>query len=198
MTATSSEGLVRTLGWDERRGVQGMLWFIVTEAILFVSLFFSYFFLASRAPKWPMDPPPKLAMALAMMLVLFASGAVVEFARHCSNRGWQTVARGLILLTTVIGALFLFLQSLEYRERLQGVTPTTDAYGAIFYTITSTHAAHVLLGMFMLIYVAILPALEPGLDRPPHRPLQAVALYWHFTGATWAVIVGLLYALPNL
>jgi len=197
MSATSQE-LIRALGWDERRGVQAMLWFILTEAMLFVSLFFSYFFLASRASKWPMDPPPKVGMALVMMLVLFASGAVVEFAAHCTKRGQQGTARALVLLTAAIGALFLFLQSLEYRERLLIVTPSTDAYGAIFYTITSTHAAHVLLGMFMLAYVAILPRLEPGLDRPPHRPLQAVAWYWHFTGATWAVIVGLLYVLPNL
>jgi heme/copper-type cytochrome/quinol oxidase subunit 3 len=44
--STVTAELIRTLGPDERRGELGMLLFILSEVILFISLFFSYFLLA--------------------------------------------------------------------------------------------------------------------------------------------------------
>jgi heme/copper-type cytochrome/quinol oxidase subunit 3 len=75
--------------------------------------------------------------------------------------------------------------------------PTTDAYGSIFYTITSLHGAHVALGLLMLLYVLVLPQIGPG-QKPPHRSLHNASLYWHFVDAVWLFIVALLYVAPNL
>jgi heme/copper-type cytochrome/quinol oxidase subunit 3 len=74
--------------------------------------------------------------------------------------------------------------------------PQEDSYGSIFYTITSFHAAHLIIGWGILAYVLFQPSLEP--DRPPHRPLHSAAMYWHFVDAVWVVIVTLLYVVPNL
>jgi len=189
---------ISALPWDERRGLHAMLWFIATEAMLFVSLFFSYFLLGSRQPHWPPDAPPSLKLAFIMLVVLTASSGVLEWGRHFSKQGREALARGAIVATVALGATFLFLQSLEFRERLKHVLPTTDAYGSMFYAITSVHGVHVALGVLMLAYVAMLPHVGPHASRPPHRPLHAVSLYWHFVDAAWIVIVVLLYVLPNL
>jgi heme/copper-type cytochrome/quinol oxidase subunit 3 len=193
----SSALLIRTLGWDEKRGTQAMAWFIVTEALLFVALFFAYFLLAAHNPKWPLDAPPKLQLALGMLGALLVSGGCVEVARHFGKRDRRAAARAWIILGALLGVGFLALQSLEYRERLKAVMPTSDAYGSIFYLITSVHGLHVVVGVLMLAYVACLPRPGPGSDRPPHRPLHAAALYWHFVDAVWIVIVVLLYLLPH-
>jgi heme/copper-type cytochrome/quinol oxidase subunit 3 len=73
----------------------------------------------------------------------------------------------------------------------------TDAYGSIFYTITSFHAAHLMLGLFMLLYVLALPQIGPG-HKPPHRALHNASLYWHFVDFVWVLIVALLYLAPNI
>ncbi len=184
--------------WDEHRGIQGMLWFVLTEAMLFVALFFAYYLLRSDNPQWPMDAPPKLGFALAMLVILLASSGVVEWGRQRARRGDEGKARLAVFITLLLGLVFLLLQVFEYREHLKVLKPTTDAYGSMFYTITSIHGLHVILGLTMLAYVAMLPWIGPGSNRPPHQPLHAASLYWHFVDGAWLVIVLLLYVLPHL
>jgi heme/copper-type cytochrome/quinol oxidase subunit 3 len=66
----------------------------------------------------------------------------------------------------------------------------------VFYTITSVHGLHVMLGLLFLAYAAVLPDPQGAL-RQPHRPLRTAVLYWHFVDAVWVLIVLLLYLLPH-
>lgn len=195
--SAAAQDLVRALGWDEQRGTGAMLLFIATEAMLFVSLFFAYFYLGSAQSRWPTDAPPELRMASIMLVLLLVSSGVLEWGRRQAKTGREGAARLTVLATAGIGVIFLVLQALEYRKHLKTLLPTTDAYGSIFYTITGLHGAHLALGVLMLGYVAALPRLRPG-PRAPHRPLHDVSLYWHFVDGAWVVIVALLYVLPHL
>jgi heme/copper-type cytochrome/quinol oxidase subunit 3 len=178
------------------RGSWGMLMFIVTETMLFVSLFFSYYYLGRLQPVWP-PSAPKYGLALLMLVLLLSSSLVLYRGERAERRGHAGVARRWTGLTVAIGLVFLGIQALEYRDRLRVLKPTTDAYGSIFYTITSFHAAHVILGLLMLGYVLLLPEIGPA-SKPPHRPLFNASLYWHFVDAVWIVIVALLYLAPNV
>lgn len=182
---------------DDRRGTWGMLLFILTEATLFLILFFSYYYLrhVSRGP-FPADPP-KLALPLVMLGVLLASSGILHLGERAERGGRTALARVAIAATMLLGASFLVLQGIEYRERLRTLRPDTNAYGSIFYTMTSIHAAHVGLGLLMLGYVVMLPDIGPG-RRPPHRPLHNAGLYWHFVDLVWLVIVALIYVAPNV
>jgi cytochrome c oxidase subunit III len=188
---------VALLGWDDRRGTASMYLFIVTEGMLFVALFFAYFYLGRNEPRWPMDDPPKLALAFTMLAVLLVSSGIVEWGRRKARAGNDRLARAAVLVTLLLGVVFLALQALEYRDHLKKLLPTTDSYGSIFYTITSIHGVHLVLGLLMLGYAASLPQLGPR-TRAPHRPLHNAALYWHFVDGMWVIIVTLLYVLPNL
>jgi len=182
---------------DDRRGTWGMVMFILTEATLFVFLFFTYYYIAYnwRGPYPP--EPPKLTLALVMLVLLLASSAVLAAGEGAEKAGRATLARLLVGVTVVMGLVFLGIQTVEYRNHLKDLKPTTDAYGSIFYTITSFHAAHLILGLLMLVYVLVLPEIGPG-RKPPHRGLHNAALYWHFVDFVWLVVVGLLYVVPNL
>ena len=196
MSATA-DTLIQTLPWDNRRGTVSMVLFIVTEAMLFVALFFAYFYLGRGQPHWPMDAPPKLTLALAMLVVLVTSSVVLQWGENVSRRGRERAARAALGITILLGLVFVGLQVLEYREHLRTLLPTTDAYGSMFYTITSIHGVHVMLGLLMLAYVLVLPKLEPT-GKPPHRPLHNASLYWHFVDGAWVFIVVLWYVLPNI
>lgn len=185
------------LRWDQRRGTRAMAMFIATEAMLFVAMFFAYFYLASDQPHWPMDDPPKLKLALIMLGVLFSSSVVVFIGELLGKRGHAGWSRLVVLVGCVLGGVFLYLQTLEYADHLRTLKPTSDAYASLFYTITTVHGAHVVLGLSMLVFTLFLPAPEHS-DRPPYRALHNAGLYWHFVDAVWIVIVGLLYVLPNL
>jgi len=195
----STEALrFRDLPVDEERGTTGMVLFIATEALLFVSLFFSYFFLGYGRKDWP-PHPPELTLAIILLVLLLASSAVLTLAERFHEHGRHGLGHLLHVVTIVMGIGFLVLQSFEYRERLKSVTPTNDAYGSTFFALTGFHAAHVFLGLLMLLYVLIVPWRNvPERRHPPHRALHVASLYWHFVDAVWVVLVALLYVLPHL
>jgi heme/copper-type cytochrome/quinol oxidase subunit 3 len=182
---------------DDRRGTWAMVMFVATEASLFVMLFFTYYYLGhvSRGP-WPPEPP-KMRLALIMLVVLLVSSAVLHAGELAEKAGRKAAARGFVALTVLMGVGFLALQTVEYRNHLKTLLPTDNAYGSIFYTLTSFHAAHLVLGLLMLVYVLALPEIGPG-TKPPHRALHNASLYWHFVDFVWVLIVALLYVAPNI
>lgn len=188
---------IASLPWDTSRGSISMLLFITTEGMLFVSLFFGYFYLGAHNDRWPLDELPKWHLATIMLVLLLASSVVLYFGEEASKKGEVFRARLFMLATVGMGIAFVVLQVFEYKDHLKTLRPTTDAYGSIFYTITSFHALHVFVGLAMLIYTLLLPDIE-GKVRPPHRPYHNASLYWHFVDLVWLVVVLLLYYLPHV
>ncbi len=182
---------------DDRRGTGGMILTIATEASLFIVLFFSYFYLAKGGWRWLAEEPPKLTLALILLAILLASSVVLWWGEQQAKRDRPGAARLAVGITLALGIAFLVVQSFEYKDRLNTLTPQTNVYGSIFYTITGFHGAHVIVGLLMLFYLLALPRLEP-VNRPPHRPLHNVALYWHFVDFVWIWIVAFLYVAPNI
>jgi len=178
----------------DSHGSWAMALAIVTEALLFVSLFFAYFYVGHRHPAWP-PHPPKLALALVLLVVLLASSATMRGAEKLLARGARRAARSLLGATIALAVVFLIIQTLEYRNHLRELRPTTNAYGSLFYAITTFHTLHVVVGLLMLIFAAALPVLAPV--RSPHRPLRNAGMYWHFVDAVWVLVVCLLYVLPR-
>lgn len=183
---------------DHRRGSQAMVMFITTEAMLFLMFFFAYYYLAHDAPKWPTELP-KLPKALIMLALLLSSSGVLYVGEQAGTRAEFARAKLWTGVTVVMGLVFLGIQYSEYAEHLKTLRPTDNAYGSIFYTITGFHAAHVVLGVLMLVYVLILPAPHVGKsDKPPHDTLHNASLYWHFVDVVWLLIVSLLYVAPHV
>ena len=178
---------------DEQRWTLGMTLAIVTEALLFVCLFFAYYYVGHRHPHWPAHPP-EIGLALVLLAILLVSSATLHEAEQQLKRAAHRAARGCLVVTIVLGFAFAVLQVLEYRNHLQTLQPRTNAYGSLFYVITTFHALHVAAGLLMLIFVACLPTLQP--PKAPRRPLHNVALYWHFVDAVWVLVVVLLYVVP--
>jgi heme/copper-type cytochrome/quinol oxidase subunit 3 len=181
---------------DDRRGIYGMYTVIATELSLFICLFASYYFLGTNTDRWGTHEPPKLHYALIMLVVLLSSSLVLHWGEKQVKLQRQAAARGAIFATVLIGLAFMVLQTLEYKEHWKTLTPYSDSYGSIFYTITSFHAAHVIVGILLLAYTGCLPRYGPTLT-PPYRPYRVAALYWHFVDFVWIFIVGLLYVVPN-
>ncbi len=167
--------------------------FIATEAMLFVMLLFTYFYLGP----YPTEPPPSLRYPVPMLGILLASSAVIHAGQGLLTGGRYVAARAAIVCTLLLGTVFMVLQVREYQSHLRTLTPQSSAYGSIFYTITTVHALHLVLGAAMLGYVLFLPDPGPAV-RPPHRAFESAAAYWHFVDAVWVVIVGLVYLLPHV
>ena len=186
-----------TLPLETERGSFGMMLTILTEAFLFLALFVSYFMLGSNKDRWRIEELPKLHFALPMLAVLLLSSIVLYWGEQQTKKGRYGSSRIALAITIVIGLVFLTLSAFEYREHWQHLTPLTDSYGSIFYAITSFHAAHVIAGLLILLYVLFLPRYAPATESP-YRPYHVAAMYWHFVDVVWIFVVAILYVGPHL
>lgn len=182
---------------DDKRGSWGMTLFIMTEATLFVMLFFAYYFTKKGFDRWTVVEPPKLHYAIPMLAVLLASSGVIHIGEQAVKKRKYGTAKIALVGTIVMGLGFLVLTYFEFKETLEHVTPRTNAYGSTFFTLISLHGIHVVVGLLMLSWVLIVPRWEPS-RLTPHRPYHNAAMYWHFVDTVWIFIVGLLYVVPNI
>jgi heme/copper-type cytochrome/quinol oxidase subunit 3 len=188
---------IRALPLEEFRGIYAMWCVIVTECSLFACLFAAYFYLGTGEERWRVDHPPKMLLAFIMLGLLLLSSAVLHWGELQIKRQRYGSGRLMLAITILMGLAFMALQAYEYVDHWKTLTPYSDSYGSIFYTITSFHAAHLILGLLMLSYVLILPRYAPARESP-FRPYQTAALYWHFVDFVWIFIVIILYVLPNV
>jgi heme/copper-type cytochrome/quinol oxidase subunit 3 len=182
---------------DDNRGSWGMATLIMTEGMLFVSLFASYFYLENNKDRWAIDEPPKMHLAFIMLAILLGSSLVLHWGEKQLKKQNYRAARGAVAVTILMGLAFLTLQAFEYLDHWKELTPYSDSYGSIFYTITTFHGAHVIVGLLSLVFVLFLPRYSPAL-RSPYRAYHVVSMYWHFVDVVWVFIVGLLYVMPNV
>ena len=176
-------------------GWWGMILLIVTEASLFAYLLFSYFYLGSMARgAWPPSGPPELRLALPNTVILLLSSAAMWWAESGVRQGRQGRLRLGLLLTLVLGIVFLAIQVVEYSNKQ--FTPATDAYGSLFFTITGFHGAHVAVGLLMIAVVAVRAWLGHFSERR-HLAVTNVSWYWHFVDVVWLAVFTSLYLSPR-
>lgn len=173
----------------------GMLLFILTEATLFATFLVSYFFLRFQsAPRWPPDgiEPPTLLLPSVMTIILLSSSVPMHLAEVGIRKGSRRQLHLGLLLSFVLGAVFLALQGFEYAESLKEFTPGANAYGSLFFLITGFHGAHVLAGLLLNLWVQV-QARRGFFSQERHLTVRNVALYWHFVDAVWIAIFSSLY-----
>jgi cytochrome c oxidase subunit 3 len=185
------------LPFYQQRGVQCVWCVVITEAMLFACMFAAYYYLGNNKDRWAEETAPSLHYPFILLAILLSSSAILHWGQKQAEVDNFGVARAAVWVTILFGLGFLALQGAEYYSEWATIAPYSDSYGSIFYTITSLHAAHVCVGLLLLIYLGVLP--EYGLSkRTPRRPYATVAIYWHFVDAVWVFIVTLLYIIPNI
>jgi heme/copper-type cytochrome/quinol oxidase subunit 3 len=193
---TPPQTRLATLPIDQQRGINAMWLVILTEAMLFVCMFGAYYYLGSNKDRWAQESPPELMFPFILLVILLGSSIVLHWGERQAKAERFTAARIALWVTVLMGLVFMTIQAIEYGIQWKQLSIASDSYGSIFYTITSLHGAHVIVGLLMLGYVGIQPRFGATL-RSPHKPYQTVALYWHFVDVVWIFIVALLYVTPH-
>jgi cytochrome c oxidase subunit III len=181
-------------------GWWGMVFLVATEAMFFTILLTSYWYLRFRhGPVWPPDGigKPDLLLVGIMTPILLLSSAPIHWAQRGVERGRMWRLRLGLLLTFLMGATFLALQTVEYLKAVEEFTPRTDVYGTLFFSITGFHGFHVFVGLLMNLWLQYY-ASRGRFDANRHLPVEVVTLYWHFVDAVWILIFATIYLSPHL
>lgn len=169
-----------------------MGWFIVAEALIFLSFFATYWVVRLGAPVWPPEGTVELPtlMPLIMTGVLVTSSFTIHFAE---GRLAQDDRAGFIrwlILSMLLGLAFIGMSAYEWNHLLHaGFTPATNIFGTAFYTITGFHGAHVIVGLGIFTAM-LLPALRGRINE---GLVKSGSLYWHFVDIIWFFVVSQVY-----
>jgi cytochrome c oxidase subunit 3 len=178
----------------------GMLTFLASEAMLFAGLISGYMILRSGAGAgWQL--PEGLKGGATLIKTLIATGLLLSSSvtLHFSESRLIRQTRGgnlLLLLTIVLGSLFLANQADEWRHLFsEGFWfNTAGIMGSSFFVLTGFHGMHVFIGVLLLVS-ALVRALMGKVTPERHGFLECVGLYWHFVDVVWVFLFTILYIL---
>jgi cytochrome c oxidase subunit 3 len=175
--------------------ILGMRVMLVSVTTLFVALSIAYF-ARSRSPRfWQPVHIPQL-LWLSTLLIL-ASSWTLEAARRNFMKGEINLYANWLAATVFLGFSFLASQALSLRSMIeQGVYLRGNPNSAMFFMITGLHAAHLFVGIVMLVVPLVMAKRKPEsmLQRFPVMSARnaVAALYWHCLGGLWVALFVLL------
>ena len=171
------------------------MFFIAAEVMFFAGLISAYFVLRMGAGQWPPPLQPRLPVLVTGLNTLVLLGSSLAMVRALQDRSDRArVVRGLAA-TAVCGVIFLAVQGYEWARLVgYGLTMSSGAYGATFYTLIGVHGVHVAGALAWL--AVVLGAVRRGrLLEAPAAALRACGMYWHFVVALWPVLYVAVYLL---
>ena len=180
----------------------GMLFFIASEVMFFVSFFWAFFHFAlypshvagAAVPMWPPEgirtfDPFHLPFLNTMILLL--SGTTVTWAHHSLLHGNR---RSLVMglgVTVLLGMAFTCCQALEYSDapfKFNG----GGIYPSVFFLATGFHGFHVIVGTIFLT-VCWFRSKAGQFTPARHFGFEAAAWYWHFVDVVWLFLFVAIY-----
>ena len=147
-----------------------------------------------------------IRLLLINTVVLFISSFTMEMSRRSSAREAALAPlRGIpgikldrgfavpwLAITVTLGLTFLAGQWIAWQWfsahgfHVSDRTPTP-----FFYVLTATHAVHLAVGIFVLLYAGFAALFRKSIE---HRRIvtEVASWYWHFMGVLWIYVFGLL------
>lgn len=173
-------------------GVWGMAMVAASEVTLFGTFVGSYFYLRFNASQWPPAgiPRPELLTPLVLAGVLAATAAPMALAARAASAGRLGRVRALVASALVVQCGYFVYAVHDFQQQLHVFTPSTNAYGSLYYVLLGADHAHVFLGL--LLDVWLLGKLSTGLTSYRATATRVVALYWHAVIAITIVVTGTL------
>ena len=180
-----------------RTNVLGMLVFIASEAVLFLTLIVTFALARTGYPEWPPPDQPMLPVMVSFIntLILLGSGGAMFGAWRSMRMGRVQSCRRRLTAATLLGILFLVVQGVEWGRLIDfGLEVTQNLYGAVFYVMIGMHALHVFIAVLVLLYV-LRSTYREAYTREEHDGLTMGGLFWGFVVLIWPVLFTFVYLL---
>lgn len=178
----------------DERTVFGFWVYLMTDCVLFASLFATFVVLRHATFGAPsseelFDLPFVVLETLILLTSSFTAGVGVFLAKA----GKRTQALGFLGATLFLGLAFLTLEIKEFAHFVSvGAGWGKSAFLSAFFTLVGTHGAHVAAGTLWLV-ILVMQMLRHGLDGKRLRGLTVFSLFWHFLDIVWIFIFTIVY-----
>ncbi|MGF7031290.1 cytochrome o ubiquinol oxidase subunit 3 [Paenibacillus mucilaginosus] len=172
----------------------GFWLFLITDCILFGTLFATYIVLRGNTNGGPTPEELfQMPMILAETFILLTSSFTSGLAVLAMHQGKVKQLIGWLIVTALLGASFIGLEIYEFVHMVhEGATISTSAFLSGFFALVGTHGLHVSLGLVWMIGLMI-QLRRRGITPVTKRKVEVLSLYWHFLDVVWIFVLTVVY-----
>ena len=168
--------------------------YIMTDCILFASLFAS--FVVLRHNTWAAKSSSELfslPFVLVETVILLTSSFTMGLALIAVKNHHKKEALAWLLFTFILGGLFLGLELHEFSSLVSdGNSWRESAFLSSYFTLVGTHGLHITAGLIW-IFVTLFRLGSIGINKLTLKQISLLALFWHFLDVVWIFIFSIVY-----
>jgi cytochrome c oxidase subunit 3 len=187
----------------------GMWVFLATEVMFFGGMFAGYTVYRYWYAQAFASASNHLDVWLGAIntVVLIGSSFTMALAVYNAETGRTKALIWFLLLTIVLGLVFLGIKFYEYHTKFaEHLVPGSsfkfegplarqaEIFFSFYFAMTGMHAVHMIIGIGLLAAL-ILKARRGRFSALYHTPVELTGLYWHFVDIVWIFLFPLLYLL---
>jgi cytochrome c oxidase subunit III len=199
------------LGHQFEAATLGMWVFLVTEILFFGGMFAAYLIYRMTYPEAFAGASHELNVLLGGIntAVLIGSSLTMAMAVYSSQTGQNRRLLVYLVLTMVLGMVFLGIKSVEYMSKFQeGLVPGAafrydgpdpvhaQIFFSLYFMMTGLHAAHMIIGLGIMTVLVVM-TLRGRFSPAYQTPIEISGLYWHFVDIVWIFLFPLLYLIDR-
>lgn len=176
------------------RTVLGFWIYLMTDCILFATLFATYAVLHGSTFGGPSSKDLfDLSTAFIETMILLASSVTCGFAMLASLKGHKGQVIGWLLASFALGASFIAIELHEFHGLVMaGHSWTKSAFLSSFFSLVGTHGLHVSIGLLWMISI-MGQIINSGINVDTFRRLTVFSMFWHFLDVVWIFIFTFVY-----
>jgi cytochrome o ubiquinol oxidase subunit 3 len=165
--------------------------FLLSDIVMFSAFFAAFQVVAGNAAGTA--PSFDLSNVGIETGCLLLSSFLCGVASLCANRRRLIYTEIFLLLTGVLGAVFLTLEIREFAGLIQQHQgPADGAYYSAFFALVGCHGLHVTVGLLWL-GTMMAQIFAKGFRHDVLRRLTCFSLFWHALDIVWVAIFSLVY-----
>jgi cytochrome o ubiquinol oxidase subunit 3 len=183
----------------ENKTVFGFWVYLMTDLILFASLFATFAILRNNTAGGPGGAEIfSLPYVLAETTLLLTSSFTAGLGMLAARRGGQRQLIVWFMITFVLGAAFLTLELREFSAlAADGHSWARSGFLSGFFTLVGTHGAHIACGLIWMI-VLLVRVAQKGITPLLVKRFALLSLFWHMLDVVWIFIFTIVYLLGVL
>ncbi len=184
---------------SEATDVFGFWLYILTDCILFASLFATYLVLHRPGAFGPqLKDHIDLWYVLGETFLLLGSNFTFGLGILSANRSKRFGLQFWLILTFLLGAGFVFMEVNEFIHLAQeGYSWHTSGAASAFFALVGTHGLHVSFGLLWIL-LTIVQVSAFNLDSNMKRRLIYLGLFWNFLDIVWIFLFSIVYLMGVL
>ncbi|MGY4524108.1 cytochrome o ubiquinol oxidase subunit III [Pseudomonas sp. UBA4617] len=179
--------------------VLGFWLYLMTDCILFASLFATYAVLSGSFAGGPSGHDIfQLDFVAVETLFLLLSSITFGFAMLKMFDGKKAGVLGWLAVTFLFGAAFIAMEIYEFHHLIgEGFGPNRSGFLSGFFALVGTHGLHVTAG---LIWMAVMmyQINKHGITPTAKTRMSCLSLFWHFLDVVWICVFTVVYLLGVL